>query len=208
MITKYLKKRYIFVYFLILISTLFNISISEAKSQKSFLEVKKYLRDLKTLSADFIQISNDGALRKGKIYISLPGKLRISYQNPSDLLITSMGFWLVVQDRKLKQTNNYPLSETPLNIFLNQKFDLDNNKNNTEFNDENGVLILKFLKNEETVGISFQLFFKTNPVQLKKWEIIDEFDNKTSVLFQNLITGKKHSHLLFFPEDFGDLSND
>ena len=208
MITKYLKKRYIFVYFLILISTLFNISISEAKSQKSFLEVKKYLRDLKTLSADFIQISNDGALRKGKIYISLPGKLRISYQNPSDLLITSMGFWLVVQDRKLKQTNNYPLSETPLNIFLNQKFDLDNNKNNTEFNDENGVLILKFLKNEETVGISFQLFFKTNPVQLKKWEIIDEFDNKTSVLFQNLITGKKHSHLLFFPEDFGELSND
>ena len=70
------------------------------------------------------------------------------------------------------------------------------------------MLILKFLKNEETVGISFQLFFKSNPVQLKKWEIIDEFDNKTSVLFQNLIIGKKHSHLLFFPEDFGELSND
>ena len=208
MITKYLKKRYIFVYFLIFISPLFNISKSEASSQKSYLEVKKYLKDLKTLSADFIQISNDGSFRKGKIHISLPGKLRISYQNPSDLLITSMGFWLVVQDRKLKQTNNYPLTKTPLNIFLNQKFDLDNNKQNIKFYDENGVLILKFLKNEEMVGISFQLFFKSNPVQLKKWEIIDEFDNKTSVLFQNLIIGKKHSHLLFFPEDFGELSND
>ena len=32
--------------------------------------------------------------------------------------ITSMGFWLVVQNRQLKQTNNYPLSKTPLNIFL------------------------------------------------------------------------------------------
>ena len=208
MITKYLKKRYIFVYFLILLSPLFNIYKSEASSQKSYLEVKKYLSELKTLSADFIQISNDGAIRKGKINISLQGKLRISYQNPSDLLITSMGFWLVVQDRKLKQTNNYPLSKTPLNIFLNQKFDLDNNKQNIKFYEENGVLILKFLKNEETVGISFQLFFKTNPVQLKKWEIIDEFDNKTSVLFQNLIIGIKHSHLLFFPEDFGEQSND
>ena len=208
MITKYLKNRHIFVYFFILISTLLNISTSEAGSQKSFLEVKKYLRDLKTLSADFIQISNDGSIRKGKIHISLPGKLRISYQNPSDLLITSMGFWLVVQDRKLKQTNNYPLSKTPLNIFLNQKFDLDLNKQNIKFYNENGVLILTFLKNEEKIGISFQLFFKSNPVQLKKWEIIDEFDNKTSVLFQNLITGKKHSHLLFFPEDFGELSND
>jgi hypothetical protein len=39
---------------------------------------------------------------------------------------------------------------------------------------------------------------------LKKWVITDEFENKTSVLFQNLITGKKYSHILFFPEDFGE----
>ena len=58
------------------------------------------------------------------------------------------------------------------------------------------------------VGTSFQLFFKTNPVQLKKWEIIDEFDSKTSVLFQNLTTGIQHSNLLFFPEDFGEINND
>ena len=208
MITKNLKKSFIFVFFLILISLLFNISVSKAKSNESYLEVKKYLNDLKTLSADFIQISNDGSIRRGKIHISLPGKLRISYENPSDLLITSMGFWLVVQNRKLKQTNNYPLSKTPLNNFLNQKFDLDNSKYNMKFNNENGVITLKFLKNKEMVGTSFQLFFNTNPVQLKKWEITDEFDNKTSVSFQNLITGTQHSHLLFFPEDFGEINND
>ncbi len=208
MITKNLKKSFIVFFILILISPLFNISLSKARSNESYLEVKKYLNDLKTLSADFIQISNDGAIRRGKIHITLPGKLRISYENPSDLLITSMGFWLVVQDRKLKQTNNYPLSKTPLNNFLNQKFDLDNSKYNMEFNKEHGVVTLKFLKNEEMVGTSFQLFFNTNPVQLKKWEITDEFNNKTSVSFQNLITGTQHSHLLFFPEDFGEINND
>ena len=208
MITKNLKKSFIFVFVIILLSLLFNISVSKAKSNESYLEVKKYLNDLKTLSADFIQISNDGATRRGKIHITLPGKLRISYENPSDLLITSMGFWLVVQNRNLKQTNNYPLSKTPLNKFLNQKFDLDNSKYNMKFNNENGVITLKFLENEEMVGTSFQLFFNTNPVQLKKWEITDEFDNTTSVSFQNLITGIKHSHLLFFPEDFGEINND
>ena len=208
MITKNLKKSFIFVFIIILLSLLFNISVSKARSDESYLEVKKYLNDLKTLSADFIQISNDGAIRRGKIHITLPGKLRISYVNPSDLLITSMGFWLVVQNRKLKQTNNYPISKTPLNYFLNQKFDLDNSKYNMKFNNENGVITLKFLENEEMVGASFQLFFNTNPVQLKKWEITDEFDNKTSVSFQNLITGIKHSHLLFFPEDFGEINND
>tara|TARA_B100001248_G_C27388742_1_gene461131 strand:- start:1887 stop:2513 length:627 start_codon:yes stop_codon:yes gene_type:complete len=208
MIIKNLKMSFIFVFVIILLSLLFNISVSKARSNESYLEVKKYLNDLKTLSADFIQISNDGAIRRGKIHITLPGKLRISYENPSDLLITSMGFWLVVQNRKLKQTNNYPLSKTPLNNFLNQKFDLDNSKYNMKFNNENGIITLKFLENEEMVGTSFQLFFNTNPVQLKKWEITDEFDNTTSVSFQNLITGIKHSHLLFFPEDFGEINND
>ena len=208
MITKNLKKIFIFVFLLILISPLFNISASEARSKESYLEVKKYLSDLKTLSADFIQISNDGVVRRGKIHISLPGKLRISYERPSDLLVTSMGFWLVVQNRKLKQTNNFPLSKIPLNIFLNQKLDFDNSEYDMRFYDENGIVTLKFLKNEEMVGTSFQLFFKTNPVQLKKWEITDEFDNKTSVLFQNLVTGTQHSPLLFFPEDFGEINND
>ena len=208
MITKNLTKNFIFIVLLIFTCQISNISKSEDRSQKSYLEVKKYLRDLKTLNADFIQISNDGTTRKGKIYISLPGMLRISYEDPNDLLITSMGFWLVVQNRKLKQTDNYPISKTPLNIFLNQKLDLDNKKYDMKFYDENGVITLKFLNNKEMVDTSFELFFKTNPVQLKKWEITDELDNKTSVLFQNLKTGIQHSHLLFFPEDLGEVSND
>ena len=48
----------------------------------------------------------------------------------------------------------------------------------------------------------FKLIFSDNPLKLKKWVIVDEFDNETSVLLQNLIIGKKYSHILFFPEDF------
>ena len=208
MIFKNLKRKLVFIFLLTLISSSFNIFTSVARSQKSYLEVKKYLADLKTLSADFVQVSENGDIRKGKIYVNLPGKLRISYEEPNDLLITSMGFWLVVQNRELKQTNNYPLNKTPLNIFLNQKLDLENNNYDINFYEKNGVVTLKFLNNKETVGTSFELFFKTNPVQLKKWEITDELDNKTSVLFQNLKTGIQHSHLLFFPEDLGEVSND
>ena len=200
-------KRLNFIFLLILINLFFKTPKIEARSQKNYLEVKNYLSNLKTLNADFIQISNEGDIRNGKIHISLPGKLRISYENPNDLLITSMGFWLVVQNRKLKLTNNYPLSKTPLNLFLNQKLDLDNSKHHLKFYDENGIITIKFLNSKETLGTSFQLFFKTNPIQLKKWEITDEFNNTTSVLFQNLKTGIKHSHLLFFPEDFGELND-
>ena len=208
MIFKNMKRKLTFIFLLTFIISSSNVFTSVARSQKSYSEVKKYLGDLKTLSADFVQISENGDIRKGKIYVNLPGKLRISYKEPNDLLITSMGFWLVVQNRKLKQTNNYPLSKTPLNIFLNQKLDLDNSNYDMKLHEENGVVTLKFLNNKEMVGTSFELFFKTNPVQLKKWEITDELGNKTSVLFQNLKTGIQNSHLLFFPEDLGEVNND
>ena len=94
MILKNLKRKLIFIFILTLMTSSFNIFTSEASSQKNYLEVKKYLAELKTLSADFVQISDNGDIRKGKIYISLPGKLRISYEEPNDLLITSMGFLL------------------------------------------------------------------------------------------------------------------
>ena len=142
-----MKRKLTFIFLLTFIISSSNVFTSVARSQKSYSEVKKYLGDLKTLSADFVQISENGDIRKGKIYINLPGKLRISYEKPNDLLITSMGFWLVVQNRKLKQTNNYPLSKTPLNIFLNQKLDLDNS-NYMKFYEENGVATLKFLNNK------------------------------------------------------------
>jgi len=199
-----LKKGLTFCFFLIFVISHFKISVSEENSQKNYREVKNYLSHLKSLSADFIQISSDGNITRGKIHISLPGKLRIAYENPNDILITSNGFWLVVQNRKIKQTNNYPLSKTPLDLFLNKKIDFDDRNYNLKFHEENGVVKLKFLNNKEMISTSFQLFFKTNPVQLKKWEIIDEFDNKTSVSFQNLTTGQENSHLLFFPEDFGE----
>ena len=103
---------------------------------------------------------------------------------------------------RLKQTNNFPINKTPLNLFLNKKLDFDNKKLDISYENESGIISLEFTGKDQLIGTSFKLIFTDNPIQLKKWVIIDEFENKTSVLFQNLITGKKYSHLLFFPEDF------
>ena len=53
----------------------------------------------------------------------------------------------------------------------------------------------------------FKLIFTNNPLKLKKWVIIDEFNNETSVLLQNLVTGNKYPNILFFPEDFGEVND-
>ena len=178
-------------------------SYAENLFNKDFNHVKEYLNNLNSLEADFFQVSSDGNVKEGKIFLSLPGKLRISYKIPSNLLITSNGFWLTVQDKKLKQTNNFPLNQTPLSLFLNKKLSFNQNEFKIKFEKNSGIITLTFSDNQKLNNSIFKLIFTSSPLKLKKWVIIDEFSNETSVSLQNLITGNKYSHILFFPEDFG-----
>ena len=201
-----MKSLFFLKIFIIFIVTNVN-SYADNVSNRNFTNVKEYLYNLNSLEADFFQVSSDGDIKEGKIFLSIPGKLRISYNNPNNLLITSNGFWLTVQDIKLKQTNNFPLNQTPLYLFLNKELNFNEDKFKIKFEKSNGIIALTFSDNQKLNTSLFKLIFTTTPLKLKKWVIIDEFDNETSVLLQNLIIGKKYSHVLFFPEDFGEVND-
>ena len=195
-----------FIIFIIANFILFT-SFADRLNDNDVALVKEYLNNLNSLEADFLQVSSDGNIKEGKIYVSIPGKLRISYTKPDNLLITSNGFWLTVQDKKLKQTNNYPLNQTPLNLFLNKKLNFNKDEFQLKFEKNSGIITLTFLENEKLNSSTFKLIFTNMPLRLKKWVIVDEFYNETSVLLQNLVTGKKYSNVLFFPEDFGETND-
>ena len=192
--------------FIILIFANFSLfnSFAENIEHNDFALVKEYLNNLKSLEADFFQVSSDGDIKEGKIYLSIPGKLRISYKKPDNLLITSNGFWLTVQNKKLKQTNNFPLNQTPLNLFLNKKLNFNKDEFQIKFEKKSGIITLIFSNNQKLNSSVFKLIFTNIPLKLKKWVIVDEFENETSVTLQNLVTGNNYSHVLFFPEDFGE----
>ena len=199
---KIFKILYFFTSFIFLF---YNYELSASiKTENNFHAVKEYLKNLNTLEASFIQMSSDGDIKRGKIFFNLPGKLRIDYFEPDDLLITSNGFWLTVQNKKLKQTNNLPLEKTPLNLFLNKKFNFEDNSN-IKFTIENDVITLTFLENQKES--KFELEFYSNPLRLRKWVIIDEFENKTSVMLQNIKMDVKLSNKIFIP-DFYDEKSD
>ena len=192
---------------IVLTNIIFFKSLADDLGNKDFTYVKEYLKNLNSLEADFLQVSNDGNIKEGKIYLSRPGKLRISYKNPDNLLITSNGVWLTVQDKKIKQTNNFPLNQTPLNLFLNKKLNFNEDEFKTKFEKSSGIITLTFSENEKLNSSTFKLIFTTTPLKLKKWVIVDELKNETSVLLQNLVTGNKYSHVLFFPDEFGEVND-
>ena len=197
--------------YLPVITLIIIISHTQAKSSnqqdliKSKIEI--FFINLHTLEADFIQVSPSGAVSNGKLFLDLPGKLRLDYIKPNNLLITCKGFWIVVQDRNLKSTNNIPLSQTPFSILLDKKIDFDNEKFIFNFKQKLGIISvkIKIAKNDQ-IG-ELVLEFSDNPFILKKWTIKDILGDETTVLIQNAKLGNSLPVRLFFPEDFLELEN-
>ena len=170
-------------------------------------QVNTFFENLNTLEADFIQVGPSGNVSDGKVYFDLPGKLRIDYHKPNNLLITCKGFWIVLQDRNLKTTNNIPLKNSPFSILLEKKMSLSNKTIKTEIQNKSGIISFTIKSSNNNEGGELILEFSENPLHLKKWIIKDAFGNITTVLIQNAKYNKKLSHLLFFPDDFPDPTN-
>ena len=165
-------------------------------------QVNTFFENLKTLEADFIQVGPSGNISDGKIYFDLPGKLRIDYNKPNNLLITCKGSWIVLQDRNLKTTNNIPLKNSPFSIFLEKKMSLSNKNIKTEIQNRSGIISFTIKSSNNNEAGELTLEFSEKPLHLKKWIIKNAFGDITTVLVQNAKYNKKLSHLLFFPDDF------
>ena len=181
-----------------------NSSVTNATTTS---QVNTFFENLKTLEADFIQVGPSGNISNGKVYFDLPGKLRIDYHEPNYILITSKGFWIVIQDRNLKTTNNIPLKNSPFSALLTNQMNLPNKNIKKEIENKSGIISLTMKSSNNNQGGELILEFSEKPFHLKKWIIKDAFGDITTVLIQNAKYNKKLSHLLFFPDDFPEPSN-
>ncbi len=195
---------FLYIFFIILIC---QTSYAFEKKQSAILQIEKFFKNLITLEANFIQVSPSGNVSNGRIYLDLPGKLRIDYENPNNLLITCKGFWIVIQDRGAKTTNNIPVKSTPFAILLENKSFLSNENIKAEYSTEAGIISLKLKSPDNEKQESLVLEFSENPFSLKKWIIQDSLGENTTVLIQNAKYNNKLSHVLFFPDTFPEPNN-
>ena len=153
-------------------------------SNEGVIKAEKWLNDITSMTADFIQVSSDGGSAEGKIFIKKNHGFRFEYSPPSPLLIVGRGNWVIVQDLIENTSNNYPLYQTPFSRFLSDNVSLSPEGFQTTSKTKNGILELKIISNEENGGF-LQLDFSTNPFQLRRWVIIDQIGTKIVVTLQN-----------------------
>src|ERR1019366_1333722 len=105
-------------------------------------KLSAYLNSIRTLKSNFVQLGPEGDLAQGEFDLSRPGKLRFSYNPPSPILIVAAGGDIYVKNSRLNTVDRTSLSDTPLDILLNQNVDLRHNTAVTGVEEQQGALIV------------------------------------------------------------------
>ena len=144
-------------------------------------QVEKYLNELFTLKSRFLQATSNGDYTEGTFYLSRPGKMRIEYDPPAQLIIVADGTWLIYNDIELDQITHYPLGMTKANILLKEKISfLRDDLTVSKVENSVGVIGITVASSEEGSG-QLTLVFSDKPLELKKWVVVDPLGITTSV---------------------------
>src|SRR3990167_156481 len=162
---------------------------------------ENYLNSVKTLSGDFTQINSRGQTSQGQIQISRPGKMRLTYNPPSALLIVADGKWLITYDRQADEVNYVSLENTPAAFILRPqvRFSGDVAITNIIPKDDNTTEI-SLIRREDPDSGYITLVFEDDPVSLKEWSVMDAQGVTTRVVLSKLQTNVQLTPGLFHIE--------
>ncbi|MGR3713050.1 MAG: LolA family protein [Shimia sp.] len=151
--------------------------------QISLNALSAYLNGMSTLRAAFTQISDDGTVQTGTLYIKRPGKMRFEYNPPQKALVLASNNSVAIFDGRSNQPPEvYPLKRTPLSIILAKNVNLAQ-ANMVVGHDFDGTATVVTAQDPENPEIgSIQLKFTAEPVELRQWVITDNVGSTTTVI--------------------------
>ncbi len=85
--------------------------------------VADYIRETKSLVADFAQTDRKGQTLTGKLTLKQPGKIRFQYQQGIPLLIVGDGKALTLIDYEVRQVQRWPIKSSPLGALIDPSRD-------------------------------------------------------------------------------------
>jgi outer membrane lipoprotein-sorting protein len=143
--------------------------------------LERYLNNIRTMRARFLQTTSDGGYAEGTLYIARPGRLRIEYDPPVPVLIVSDGTWLHYYDDELRQANRLRLSDTPAAVLVRDRFDLGDTLSVVDF--ERGPASLRITLEDPANPDAgrLTLTFSDRPLVLRHWIVIDPQGIETKV---------------------------
>jgi outer membrane lipoprotein-sorting protein len=159
--------------------------------------ISEFMNSFETLQGDFTQISPQGNVSKGKMFISKPGKMRFDYAAPNPFLIVSDGKWVTLKNRAKEKGDQFPLSATPLRFVVSPQVDLLRETNILDFESGDGVSAVTLEDKKGSVSGHITLVFDEKQNQLQQWIITDGKGRRTTVTLERLKMGVDMDPKLF-----------
>lgn len=163
--------------------------------------VEKYLKDLKSARARFVQTTHDGTQLVGTFYLERPGKLRFEYDEPIKDFVVADGFFIYFYDAELGEQTNAPIGQTLADFFLRKDIKLDDDIMVESVRRKGGFLQVELVQRSDPEAGSLTLGFKEDPLTLNKWRVVDAQGLITEVELFYLKTDIKHPADLFVYKD-------
>jgi outer membrane lipoprotein-sorting protein len=164
--------------------------------------IEKYLNGIRTVEAQFVQVSSTGEAAEGTLYLSRPGRLRIEYAPPSPILIVADETFLVYYDKDLEQVSHIPLGSTPAGILLDGNIRLTGGDLTvTALTSGGGTIRLGVVRTDNPGEGALTLVFSDPPLTLRQWEITDSQGIVTTVSLVSARFGVTLDRKLFRFED-------
>ena len=162
--------------------------------------VEKYLNSIRTFEARFIQVSDNGGLAEGRIYMQRPGKMRIEYKPPVPLILVATGKIIILYDRKLDQTTHLPLAASPAAWLLGERMSIRDKINVTKVRQAGGRVYLSLVEKGKAAKGSLHLVFLDAPLRLREWIVVDAQKRRTKIVLVDAKEGGKLDPRLFIFE--------
>ena len=142
--------------------------------------------NIDSMTGQFKQTNHDGNIQFGNFYIQKPHRSLFEYKGQKEKILTSK-FFLHIVNQKHFIIDSYPIGNNPIKYLLLENLDLQKHFD----------LVLAETKDEFSINLSHKdvnnslekitLYFDRDSLELIKWEIFNEFGEKTSLEFTNII---------------------
>lgn len=165
---------------------LLSLSLNSVYALPDTKKFETYLEKLKTLKGEFVQINSKGQKETGRLYISRPGKMRLTYNSPSSLVIIANGKWLLTYDKEADETNYVSVENTPATFILRPHIRFSGDVTITSIVPKGEVTEISLVRTDEPDAGTLSLVFANDPVSLKAWSVIDGQGTETRVVLSKV----------------------
>jgi len=172
-------------------------AVLSAQDTLELQRIAAYLNGIRTMTARFQQIANNGGLSTGQVWVARPGRMRFEYEPPNPITLladsTSVYYW----DKQLNQTSKYDLRATPAWFFIRDPISFGADVIVTRFEHAGAVARVTVVESAQPDAGSLTLVLNENPLTLRQWTVVDQQAKTTTVTLSGVQFGMALDPKLF-----------